>query len=369
MLPIRGGYRLSRWQGGYLYGMLLVATHAQAQTTARFWISGSATNPNAPAPSVSVGHNGVLHVWAQPALGQPLQNVSLNLVADVDEQQDTLIEFIEGQINVINNPVTAGSARFQITSDSNADLAFPSLPPLQIDPDFPDTVRGFGGVSIYELGGPGASYTGITQVSHFASLGYRAIGEGSVDLHLQIGPQGCTPFEGVSSDVIVQFGVLGEHTYQANRSNREYTCCGDSPDATLLLTAATGILGDGDGDGVVDLDDYEIWKSDFGTDSTRADYNGNGVVDLGDYAVWRDNLGATAPSFQLSQTIPEPSSLLLLGVATATMATFNRRKKPRSLEILNPAVGIEHRFASCRIEQFILYLHRLGRWLCELSIL
>ena len=47
------------------------------------------------------------------------------------------------------------------------------------------------------------------------------------------------------------------------------------------------LLGDYDGNGVVDDDDHDLWAA----GDPSADGNDDGVIDLGDYNVWRDHDG------------------------------------------------------------------------------
>lgn len=55
--------------------------------------------------------------------------------------------------------------------------------------------------------------------------------------------------------------------------------------------------GDYDQNGIVQQNDYAVWRASFGsTTSLDADGNGNGVIDAADYTVWRDNLGASLPA-------------------------------------------------------------------------
>jgi hypothetical protein len=77
--------------------------------------------------------------------------------------------------------------------------------------------------------------------------------------------------------------------------------------------------GDYNADGSVDVDDYALWKSKFGsTIHLAADGNGDGKIDAGDYTVWRDHF-AGGPGSQ-SVAVPEPggvswvSALALTGI-------------------------------------------------------
>jgi hypothetical protein len=61
---------------------------------------------------------------------------------------------------------------------------------------------------------------------------------------------------------------------------------------------AVAIPGDYDRNGVVDGNDYNEWRTNFGEVSgvaPWADGNGDGSIDAADYTVWRDNLGRVAP--------------------------------------------------------------------------
>lgn len=93
--------------------------------------------------------------------------------------------------------------------------------------------------------------------------------------------------------------------------------------------------GDYDENGIVDGDDYSLWKTSFGQsgDALLADGNADGAVNLADYSVWRDNLGAVAlgpevvaPLLTSSVVIPEPSSLILGLLAFAGAWAIARRR-------------------------------------------
>ncbi|WP_145245490.1 hypothetical protein [Aeoliella mucimassa] len=83
---------------------------------------------------------------------------------------------------------------------------------------------------------------------------------------------------------------------------------------TLLLP------GDYDRNGTVNLDDYQVWKQQFGSEGDAlqfaADGNFDGVVSLADYTVWRDHLGTSIEaSDALSvSAVPEPATSTTLSV-------------------------------------------------------
>lgn len=89
--------------------------------------------------------------------------------------------------------------------------------------------------------------------------------------------------------------------------------------------------GDYDFDFVVDGDDYEIWRTNFGTTANlAADGNGDGVVDLADYTIWRDHLGNRSfpgsGSSGASAAVPEPLNTCLI-MAFLSPFTFVRRQR------------------------------------------
>src|SRR5690606_22919440 len=78
--------------------------------------------------------------------------------------------------------------------------------------------------------------------------------------------------------------------------------------------------------------DYLVWRNNLnGNESTLGgNGNGNGVVDIADYNLWKGNFGKTATGGALAlsaQAVPEPATvgLLLLAVAGLATRTLGRR--------------------------------------------
>jgi len=68
--------------------------------------------------------------------------------------------------------------------------------------------------------------------------------------------------------------------------------------AGVVTPQAGAVTGDGNGDGVVNEDDYNLWRDNFGSTggngAAEGDYNGDGTVDAADYVVWRKGMSDAA---------------------------------------------------------------------------
>jgi lysophospholipase L1-like esterase len=92
----------------------------------------------------------------------------------------------------------------------------------------------------------------------------------------------------------------------------------------------TTVAGDFNGDGVVNLADYTVWRDNLGTASESAlNYAGDGVagVDASDYAIWKSNFGAGGLATVSSVNVPEPTSVVLIVVALGTVMQFMQPTK------------------------------------------
>jgi len=93
------------------------------------------------------------------------------------------------------------------------------------------------------------------------------------------------------------------------------------------IDTAIMLPGDYNGDGTVDAQDFDTWKSQFGTSGAlAADGNGDGVVDAADYPVWRDNLGRqlAGGSQLVDSAVPEPATVVLLAAMTLGLGLLRR---------------------------------------------
>ena len=95
------------------------------------------------------------------------------------------------------------------------------------------------------------------------------------------------------------------------------------------FTLTTYGPGDYDFDGDVDDDDYDKWRSEFGTTSFMSDGNDDGTVDAADYVVWRKHLPTMAGSgaSRAPPAVPEPTAAALGLLALLPILRRPRRQR------------------------------------------
>ena len=90
------------------------------------------------------------------------------------------------------------------------------------------------------------------------------------------------------------------------------------------------VAGDYNGNSSVDAADYTIWRDTFGsTTDLRANGDNTGTstntIDQADYAYWKTRFGNTMGSGSGALSVPEPATLLLLGLAGLSLAWVRRQ--------------------------------------------
>lgn len=90
--------------------------------------------------------------------------------------------------------------------------------------------------------------------------------------------------------------------------------------ADYVFSTTQGLPGDFNGDLLVDVADYTVWRDNLGS---SFDLNGNGIddgtVDQLDYDLWSFNFGQSSSAELLSVTVPEPTGLLLFAVGAVSI--------------------------------------------------
>ena len=93
------------------------------------------------------------------------------------------------------------------------------------------------------------------------------------------------------------------------------------------------LAGDFNGDGIVNLADYTIWRDTLGsTVDLAADADGNLVIDENDYALWKTGFGLSDDDFppsssaSVTATVPEPPNFVLLMLVLSAQAILTYRQ-------------------------------------------
>ena len=101
-----------------------------------------------------------------------------------------------------------------------------------------------------------------------------------------------------------------------------------------IAAIPVSVWGDYDLNGIVDGQDYNIWRQQFGNTvrwGTSADGNGDGVVNSADFVVWRKNIGRTLPSAAATlgppYPVPEPTAVVYLAVCLSLSQTIRQRRR------------------------------------------
>lgn len=114
----------------------------------------------------------------------------------------------------------------------------------------------------------------------------------------------------------------------------KYLSAGELAGYTLLTVGTLPALaGDYNGDGIVNVADYTVWRNNLGSTAATAFANGSraagieGVIGQDDYLTWKDNFGARVSALPVPTAVvavPEPTSVFLLLAAIAWIRPVSR---------------------------------------------
>jgi uncharacterized protein YegL len=131
----------------------------------------------------------------------------------------------------------------------------------------------------------------------------------------------------------------GNATYMASlvRNEGQFFALNSNPFMAFInavnLIPLPSLLGDYNLDNSVNAADFTSWRKTLTTSVAAyagADGNGSGIIDAGDYDVWRAHFGQIAGSgsgASTDATVPEPATLVMLMLAAVGACLRRRRSK------------------------------------------
>lgn len=241
--------------------MVVAARADGAEPPIHFWFSTSATasnGPEAPQVALTAGNRTTLYLWCRPSTRASLRNFSLNVVASSPG-----IDLADGTFSVLND-ATSSTNRFEFVNDSL------STPPL---------------VSEFTEAQSFTNADSLLNLQGFTVFSTDAVGVGpncgAGALHCRIAPDGKPNF---------LLGSLAVKGLTMGAVAQLFLQVGD-----VGMNQEIFPVGDYDASGLVNIDDFDAWKRNFGSTLVRdADGNGDGIINAADYSLWRDRLGATS---------------------------------------------------------------------------
>lgn len=137
-------------------------------------------------------------------------------------------------------------------------------------------------------------------------------------------------FQTISADVSGEGSTLELTLEIFQNGSREVIALDNLIITGDLIDIGTILVGDYNGNNIVDAADYTVWQDTFGDlveFGTGADGNGDGIINAADYTIWQDNFGSQLDfeTFAATFPIPEPTTGLILA-GLGLMAARRRRQ-------------------------------------------
>ncbi len=184
----------------------------------------------------------------------------------------------------------------------------------------------------------GLNVTGLAQLDGNLGIEYGSgydgpANRGEVDSHVVLSAASIVgEFDSIDGAAISgdDFEYVGENGDGEDGLFRKVTTSGGN----VSVTTYFAISGDGNGDGVVDASDFNIWNSNkfqVGTDWSTGDFNGDNITDASDFNLWNTNkfTGVNLPIPPGNLVVPEPSGMALLLVGVFAVSLKRRRASTR----------------------------------------
>lgn len=144
-----------------------------------------------------------------------------------------------------------------------------------------------------------------------------------------IGGQSITHTDTVAFDGTFESGPTGDYILFKNITGNEFTLTSvadavsfRAPINAIEIVPAIGLVGDADGDGVVDIADFDLIRGNF-LNTVAAGQDGDldfsATVDLVDFRIWKNAFGGGGPN-----SVPEPSTIAMLFLGGAGFVLARR---------------------------------------------
>ena len=195
-----------------------------------------------------------------------------------------------------------------------------------------DVQLNVGSTFLVEIGGltPGSEYD-VLMVGDSVDLG----GNLAVQL-IDLGGGVFTPDAGDRFDILIANDLTGTFDNVAN-GGRLNTLDGmgsflvsydETSDTVELSSFFSGLAGDYNDDGAVNVDDYTTWRNNVGSSAgTLPNDADGGVIGQAQYETWKANFGSTTSGSPSEAVVPEPASALLLIVTIVAVMPYSNKSR------------------------------------------